>query len=93
MRRLKPLVFQNFQAPVKPENVISDHRDTLYGDHCKVLKAGFLFLEEIQQSTIQMANLPSYFDPLLSPGHKFSEYGRTSAIYPWTMVEWVLTQL
>lgn len=57
------VIFQNFQAPIKPQHVINDHRDTLYGDRREVFKAGFLLPEEIRQSKIQMADPPKVLEP------------------------------
>jgi hypothetical protein len=57
------VVFQNFQAPLRSENVIHDYRDPLAGDHRSFVTGGFLLPEEIRQCTIEMEGSTTSRDP------------------------------
>jgi hypothetical protein len=69
----RAIVFQNFQVPVRQDDVIHDHRKLLGWDHHAVLKAGFLLPEEIRQSVIQMTGSISLPTPQsLNPAKRAS---------------------
>lgn len=50
---VQAVVFQNFEIPLKSQDIIKDHQPTVKGE-CAVWKAGFLLPAEIRQSEIEM---------------------------------------
>lgn len=48
------VLFQNFQSPIKPQEVIHDHKAVTNIGHFATFKAGFLLPADIRAATIQM---------------------------------------
>lgn len=53
------VLFQNFQIPIKPEEVLLDHKAVGRLDHFATFKAGFLLPTDIRAATIQMEEAPA----------------------------------
>ncbi|MCJ1343287.1 hypothetical protein MMC31_001480 [Peltigera leucophlebia] len=52
------VLFQNFQSPIKPQEVIHDDKAVSNFGHFTTFKAGFLLLTDIRTATIQMEEEP-----------------------------------
>lgn len=61
----KAVLFQNFEAPIRPDQVLLDHRPTLDPAFRTTFKGGFLLPEEIRRSEIQMVP-PTFAAPFIS---------------------------
>ena len=48
------VLFQNFQSPIKPQEVVQDHKAVSKFGHFATFKAGFLLTAEIRAATIKM---------------------------------------
>lgn len=77
------VLFQNFQSPIKPQEVVQDHKAVSKFGHFATFKAGFLLTAEIRAATIQMEEesvmaVPASLDALNAMTRNSSEQGPSS---------------